>query len=207
VFSDAHLELPRGWWKPMALRAARPGVGGVAPAIASIRRPNRVGHGLRFVGHDLDVTWLWRGHGRPPRAPLIPWCCTAMHRAVFEATGGFDEGMTGMGSIDNEMSLRLWLLGYELWVTPAVVVGHLFRRAQPYPLTTGQQLHNRTRLALVHLDLPRLARFVQATRGNEDFGVAMASAATSDAARRRAQLAARRTHDIDWYFKKFGMAP
>lgn len=206
VFSDAHLELPPGWWKPLASRAARKGVGGVAPAINSIRRPDRVGHGLRFLGADLDVKWLWRQTGRPHRAPLIPWCCTVMHRNVFEATGGFDEGMTGMGSIDNEMSLRLWLLGYELWVVPAVVVGHLFRRTRPYPLAGWQQVHNRTRLALVHLDLPRVARFVRKMRTHPDFDMGFAAAATSDVSRRRRAVAAQRMHDADWYFKKFGTA-
>jgi GT2 family glycosyltransferase len=205
VFSDAHLELPNGWWKGLAARAARKGVGGVAPAIASIRRPDRIGHGLRFQGPDLEIAWLWTGTRRPHRTPLIPWCCTMMHRDVFVATGGFDEGMTGMGSIDNEMSLRLWLLGYELWVVPAIVVGHLFRRKQPYPLDGWQQLHNRTRLALVHLDVPRIARFVGAMQRDPDFGVALAAAATSDAARRRRRLEAERRHDAEWYFRRFAI--
>jgi GT2 family glycosyltransferase len=205
VFSDAHLELPRGWWKPLAARAARTGIGGVAPAITSITRPDRIGYGLRFAGTDLDVKWLWRENRRPHRTPLIPWCCTMMSRRVFEATGGFDEGMTGMGSIDNEMSLRLWLLGYELWVVPTVVVGHLFRRnGQPYPLTSCAQLHNRARLALVHLEPPRLARFLRRHRNHPDFGPALAAAATADVARRRRRVSAQRVRDSEWYFTRFG---
>lgn len=203
VFSDAHLELPDGWWKPLAVRAGRRGVGGVAPAITSITRPARIGHGLHFSGTDLDVRWRWREDMRTHRAPLIPWCCTMMSREVFEATGGFDEGMVGMGSVDNEMSLRLWLLGYELWVVPRVVVGHLFRRKQPYPLTSCKQLHNRARLALVHLDLPRLARFLRVTRNDPDFAAAVAAAATTDAASRRRAVNAQRVRDTDWYFQRF----
>jgi glycosyltransferase involved in cell wall biosynthesis len=203
VFSDAHLALPEGWWKPLANRAARRGVGGVAPAIASITRPQRIGHGLYFSGADLDVRWLWREDRRTRRAPLIPWCCGMMSRTVFEGSGGFDEGMTGMGSIDNEMSLRLWLLGYELWVVPTVVVGHLFRRRQPYPLTSSMQLHNRARLALVHLELPRLARFLRLNRNDPDFGEALAAAATADIARRRRAVCAQRTRDSEWYFRRF----
>jgi GT2 family glycosyltransferase len=204
VFSDAHLELPSGWWKPLAARAARPGVGGVAPAIASITRPDRVGYGLRFSGVDLDVRWLWRENRRAHRTPLIPWCCTMMSRQVFDATGGFDEGMTGMGSIDNEMSLRLWLLGFDLWVVPSVVVGHLFRRLQPYPLTSCKQLHNRARLAFVHLELPRLARFLRKHRNDPDFAPALAAVATADVARRRRSMSAQRVRDSEWYFTRFG---
>src|SRR2546425_11554203 len=41
---------------------------------------------------------------------------------------GFDEGMIRCGSIDNEMSVRLWLEGYELWTVPSVTIAHLFRK-------------------------------------------------------------------------------
>ena len=207
VFSDAHLKLPDGWWKPLAARARRRGVGGVAPAITSVTRPKRIGHGLYFSGADLDVRWAWREDGRVHRAPLIPWCCGMMSRDVFEASGGFDEGMTGMGSIDNEMSLRLWLLGYELWVVPSVVVAHLFRRTQPYPLTSSMQLHNRARLALVHLDLLRLARFLRLNRNDPSFGEALAAAATGDVGKRRRAVCAQRIRDVEWYFKRFSMRP
>lgn len=203
VFSDAHLRIPRGWWKPLAEIAARPGVGGAAPAISSITRPDRVGHGLRFSSAGLDIDWLWRDTPRPHKAPLIPWCCTAMSREVFEAVGGFDEAMLGIGSVDNEMSLRLWLLGYELWVAPRVDVGHLFRRKKGFARFWWQGLHNRTRLALVHLDLARIARFVKAYRHDPEFGLAMAAAATGDIARRRKHFAKERVHDINWYFQRF----
>ena len=203
VFSDAHLEIPKGWWKPLAARAVRPGIGGVAPAIASTTRADRIGQGLRFLEPNLEITWLWRDEVKSRRAPLIPWCCTAISRAVFNETGGFDEGMIGAGSIDNEMSLRLWLLGYELWVVPSVVIGHVFRRKPPYPANAWHSLHNRTRLALVHLEVPRIARFVRAWRNDPDFAQAMAAAATSDAMRRRKRVAAQRVHDSDWYFRKF----
>ena len=203
VFSDAHLKLPPDWWKPLAEIAARPGVGGAAPAISSIAKPDRVGHGLRFSGPDLDIRWLWRDTRRPHKAPLIPWCCTAMSRDVFNAAGGFDEAMLGIGSIDNEMSLRLWLLGYELWVAPRIDVGHLFRRKKGFDRFWWKGLHNRTRLALVHLDLDRIARFVKAHRRDPEFGVAMAAAAIGDIAQRRKSLAKTRVHDIDWYFRSF----
>jgi GT2 family glycosyltransferase len=202
-FSDGHMDVERGWWEPLAERAARPGVGGAAPAISSITRPDRIGHGLRFSGAGLDIDWLYRADRRPHRTPLIPWCCTAMSREVFEATGGFDEAMQAIGSVDNEMSLRLWLLGYELWVVPTVVAAHLFRRKKPFARTWGQALHNRTRLALVHFDPPRIARFARAYRNDPDFPLAIATAATGDIARRRRQLARTRQHDAEWYFQRF----
>jgi glycosyltransferase involved in cell wall biosynthesis len=203
VFSDAHIDVEKGWWKPLAARATRPGVGGVAPAVASVTRPKRIGHGLRFSGSDLDVVWLWREDMKPHRAPLIPWCSTMMARSVFEASGGFDEGMRGAGSIDNEMSLRLWLLGYELWIEPAVVVGHLFRRTRPYPIIDWFYLHNRARLAFVHLELPRIARFLRVLRHDPGLPPALALAATADIARRRRVLTAQRRYDSEWYFKRF----
>ena len=44
-----------------------------------------------------------------------------MTRAVFEDCGGFDEGLPRWGCEDDELSLRLWMLGYECHVVPDVV--------------------------------------------------------------------------------------
>lgn len=204
VFADAHLQVKKDWWKPLVSRALRPGVGGVAPAISDVRKGG-YRHGLRFGAPNLEIDWLRRREWKPHQAPLIPWCCTAMSRTVFEATGGFDEGMLGLGYNDNEIGVRLWSLGYELWVVPSVVVGHLFRRNnQPYPLESWKPLHNRFRLAFVHFEEPRIGQVLHAWRNDRDFGRAVSAIALGDVARRRRAVAARRLHDSEWYFRRFG---
>jgi len=47
VYADAHLRLPRDWWRPMLDVLADPKVGGVAPAITGFNG-GRIGYGLTF---------------------------------------------------------------------------------------------------------------------------------------------------------------
>ena len=95
--------------------------------------------------------------------------------------------------------------GITLWVVPSVVVGHLFRlNNQPYPLESWKPLHNRFRLAFVHFEQPRIAQVLHAWRNDRDFGRAVSVLALGDVARRRRTVAARRRHDSEWYFRRFG---
>ena len=204
VFSDAHIELPDGW-APLLLEAlADPSAGGAAPAIVDVNNPDAKGCGLQLNGPDPSEKWLDAPDDQPFQAPLLPWCSTAMRRDVFEATGGFDEGMVRWGQIDNEMSLRLWLLGYQLWVVPAVEVRHLFRKSRPYHCEWSWPLHNKLRLSFVHFDSERVARVAGALRDRDEFPDALGLLAQGDVSLRRAAMLERRVHDAEWFFQKFG---
>jgi GT2 family glycosyltransferase len=135
VFLDAHVRLPEGWWRPLVELLKRPETGAVAPLVADFKTAGRTGCGLTFCGPAMDVRWLKRKRKQASPAPILPGCCLAMRRDVFAATGGWDEGMLHYGNVDNEFSIRHWLLGYELLVTPEIVVRHKFRHhpADPVP--------------------------------------------------------------------------
>jgi GT2 family glycosyltransferase len=204
VFSDAHIEMPERWWEPMLEALADPRVGGVAPAVADMRHPENSGCGLQLSGPDPSEKWIYPQRDDPIQAPLLPWCSTAMRRDVFEATGGFDEGMIRWGQIDNEMSVRLWLLGYDLWVVPRVRVQHLFREKRPYRCEWSWPIHNKLRLSFVHFNADRVARVVNALRGHDAFPQALGYLAEGDVSNRRTAMFARRVRDAEWFFDKFG---
>jgi glycosyltransferase involved in cell wall biosynthesis len=128
VYADAHLRLDPFWWRPMVEVLENPKVGGVAPAIVGYRS-DRVGYGLTFTGCQLEVRWLRRKPRGPVAAPIIPGCCFATRRNVIETTGGWDDRQLQRGNIDNEGSVRFWMLGYELMIAPETVVAHKFRKA------------------------------------------------------------------------------
>lgn len=205
VFADAHLELPSGWWRPLVELLEQPKVGAVAPAIANLSTGRMLGCGLTFRSPQLGVRWLKSNYKGPRAAPILPGCCLAMRREVFIETGGWDEGLLHRGNVDKELSIRLWLLGYQLLVTPKTVVGHLFRGRSPYPVGWPQYLHNRLRLAFVHLNAERVAKVVVALRTLPCFGEALLLFAEGDAAARRRQLLSRRVRDDDWFFARFGI--
>ncbi len=202
IFCDAHIWLYDDWWRPLVARLEDPSVGGAAPAIIDVRDRKCYGYGLFLTGDELVADWLEETK-HPSRVPILPGCCLAMRRDVFEQVGGFDSGMICSGGVDNELCLRLWLLGYEQWIEPTVEVLHLFRREQPYPIESATILHNRLRLAMIHFSPRRFQNVVDALRQYEDFAEALALTVDSDAAVQRAQWAARRVHDDAWFFLRF----
>jgi GT2 family glycosyltransferase len=204
VFADAHLGLDRNWWQPMLEPLENPQVGAVAPAIAKLPATPMRGYGLTFRGPAMEVRWRKRRPKGPAPAPILPGCCVAMRRDVLEATGGgWDAGLLQRGNVDNEFSVRLWLLGYELLVVPETVVRHRFRPVSPFPVSWAPYLHNRLRLAFVHFKPKRLGAVVAALRRKPSFGEALKLVMDSDIAARRREVGAARKRDDDWFCDRF----
>jgi glycosyltransferase involved in cell wall biosynthesis len=204
IFADAHLKLPPGWWEPLLCALQDPKVGAVAPAIRGTNPRHPTGYGLTFRGPAMEVKWIRTKPRKLAAVPILPGCTLAMRRGLWEQAGsGWDDGLRQRGNVDNEISLRLWLLGYELLVAPDVVVQHRFRKRSPFPVAWPQYLHNRLRLAFVHFNEERLGRVVGSLRRYPGFGEALRLVAESDVAARRCELSAMRKRDDDWYFDKF----
>lgn len=205
VFADAHIRVERLWWQPLAEVLEDPKVGGAAPAVMHLKPTAYRGYGLRLTGPELDVHWLTRCGGSPVAAPILPGCLMAMRREVFDATGGWDEGMLLRGGVDNEGCVRFWLLGYDLMVVPEVLVRHQFRAKSPYPVGWAPYLHNRLRLAFAHLRPDRLAKVVKALGRYEALGEALALLVERGISAHRPHMMTRRVRTDDWYFERFGM--
>jgi glycosyltransferase involved in cell wall biosynthesis len=204
IFADAHLGLDPGWWRPLTDQLEDPRVGALAPGIAKWKDDGVIGWGIRFKGPQMEVKWIRPKPKEPAAFPILPGCCMAMRRDVFERPGGgWDDGLHQRGNVDNEVSVRLWLLGYELRVVPEVVVRHRFRKSSPFPVGWPQYLHNRLRLAFVHFKPERLARVVASLRRYPGFGEAMALLVDGDIGARRREIFSLRTRDDDWYFERF----
>ncbi len=206
VFADAHLGFDRNWWQPLLEPLENPKVGAVAPAITKLPATSMRGYGLTFRGPAMEVRWLRRKPKGPVAVPILPGCCVAMRRNVVEATGGgWDPGLLQRGNVDNEFSVRLWLLGYNLLVVPETLVRHRFRTKSPFPVGWPQYLHNRLRLAFVHFNAERLGVVVTSLRIYPSFGEALALVADSNLAARRREILAKRVRDDDWFCERFGL--
>ena len=206
VFADAHLGLERNWWQPLLEPLDNPKVGAVAPCITKLPATSMRGYGLTFRGPSMEVRWQRRKPRCPVAVPILPGCCVAMRRDVLEATGGgWDPGLLQRGNVDNEFSVRLWLLGYELLVVPETLVRHRFRPKSPFPVGWPQYLHNRLRLAFVHFNPERLALVVSSLRTYSGFGEALALLADSDIAARRREISAKRVRSDDWFCERFDL--
>jgi GT2 family glycosyltransferase len=203
IFSDAHVETPEGWWQPIVDALALPGAGASTPTLIDIVDRDCRGYGLQFTGPDIGFNWLDIESDDPYPAPLLTGAFWAIRRDVFDATGGFDEGMIRWGSEDTEYSLRLWLLGYVLYMVPGVEVAHLFREKGDYTVEWSWVLHNRLRLAYLHFNDERFGRVCQTLSNTRKYAEALDLLRSSDACDTRARLRATRTHDDEWYFAKF----
>jgi GT2 family glycosyltransferase len=204
VFADAHIGLNAGWWQPLLELIDDPRVGAAAPAICDMRDKDCFGYGLTLPQPDLHAKWLGEIE-RPAAVPVLPGCSMAMRRDTFENSGGHDEALLASGGVDNEICVRLWLLGYELWLTPATVVRHFFRSRIPYPLPWRNVVYNRLRLAMVHLSSERLGKVVMALGEYPEFSEAMTMAIESDVTSRRQHLFTSRTRRDEWFFERFNI--
>jgi len=206
IFADAHLEFQPGWWQPLVEVLHRPNAGSAAPAVADMSNREAFGYGFTFEAADLAPQWLERLDSAPFHAPILPGCCLAMKREIFERTGGFDEGLKSRGGIDAETGLRFWLQGYENWVAPESKVWHLFRTSAPFPVKRAEVIHNRLRLAYLHFNRDRVEQVRRTLSEDPAFERANQLAATSTYAVRRRKLLTTRVHDDCWYFHKFGIS-
>jgi GT2 family glycosyltransferase len=204
VFLDAHMNLREGWWEPLVELLAHPSVGAAQPCIESVCRGEARGYGERFRGPDLTLEWLPIRSQDPYPIPILCGCCFATRRDTFLKVGGLDGGMIGWGSEDCEFSLRLWRLGYEIWIDPGVVVGHLFRQRAPYWIDWSVVLHNRLRLAFAHFSAQRIERVVRSLRPLPHFHQAYAQIADSDVLFSRQWLSRNCLRDDDWFLKCSG---
>ena len=137
--------------------------------------------------------------------PLLCGCFIAIRRPVFEASGGFDDGLVLWGFEDAELCMRLWTYGYRCLVLPHVEVEHLFRERFPYPVDSAVNIHNLLRVAVVHLAEARIARLTAELATNQHFPAALARVLESDVWARRQCVRRERTFDDGWFLGQFGI--
>lgn len=206
VFSDAHVEVDFGWLGPLLETLAKRGVGAVGPAIAVLGNPAAKGYGYTLTDASMNTRWLgWPG-AAPSAVPMLCGCFFAIRPRLFRSVGGFDPGFEGWGAEDTELSMRLWLLGYECRVVPSVHVSHLFREHFPYDFDFVTALQNNLRTAFIHFGRPRLERVIARLGADQSFPTAMARVLDSDAWERRKLLQASRKHDDEWFFDRFDIS-
>lgn len=205
VFCDAHITVPEGWSEKLLDTFKHPGVDAVSPAIGSLENPAAVGYGQTWNGR-LETIWL-----PPPAdmkitaAPLLPGGCLAVRTGAFRRVKGFDNGFIVWGHEDVELSLKLWLFGYGLYVNPSVKILHLFRKKHPYPVTMDHVQYNLLRMAYSHFKNKRIDKVLNLIESGGQPEKILRSVLKGDAMEQRIHYFAMRKYDDDWFMKKFGI--
>jgi glycosyltransferase involved in cell wall biosynthesis len=204
IFLDGHCYTPPGWLPLLIapLRASQ--VGMVAPAFADLQHHTDVrGLGVTWRNASLDMVWLPQQATTPYPVPLLPGGCDVLRREVFTELGGYDDGLTRWGSVGQELSLRTWLMGYEVVVQPQVSIYHLFLARHPYPVAARNILYNRLRMALLHLGQERVTQVLHHYAGTPGFSSVVYGLLDSDVMVHRKRLQALRQRDDAWFFATF----
>jgi GT2 family glycosyltransferase len=204
VAMDAHCIPQPGWLEKLLAELERPGVGVVAPQVRSEESPAATTFGLTFRDRELGVEWLHQRADQPYPVPMVGCMCMVMKRAFFESSGRFD-AMRNYGMADLELCIRTWLLGYSVILVPGAEVIHLFKK-NSFPIGWHDFLYNRLRTAVLHFDGPRLERILASLQNKPSFSEAAASLLVSDIWERRCLVRQNRTHDADWFCRKFEIA-
>jgi GT2 family glycosyltransferase len=205
VFCDAHVEVPPGWSEPLLSALRDQAAGAVMPAVRALdSQDDARGYGIKFSNSNLDVDWLPPTGNGPYPVPLLVGCFLATRREVYQELGGFDPGMRVYGHEDLELSLHLWLRGYECRVVPEVTIAHRFSPEFRYPVH-WEPLYNLLRMGVVHLGQERFFRLMAGLADRPQLGLAWEQLASSDIWARREEIRRARRYDDDWYFKRFAI--
>lgn len=170
TFLDAHCECNTGWLEPLLKRVKDNPKVAICPVIDIISDDN-FSYIKSFDFHwgafnwELHFRWFMLGEeelkrrkkdiSAPFRSPAMAGGLFSINREYFFEIGSYDPEMKIWGGDNIEMSVRLWLCGGQIEISPCSHVGHLFRKSSPYTFPGGvNEILNRNlgRVADVFLD-------------------------------------------------------
>jgi len=201
VFCDGHIIMAKGWLNSLLVTFDEINVSAVCPGIGPFDPARPAGYGQTW-NDQLEIQWLPKTTDIH-EVPLIPGACFAIRRSVFEKVGGFDRGFHSWGYEDVELSLKLWLFGFNLFVNPAVRIGHKFRRVPPYAVEPAEFLYNRLRMCICHMNDRRVDKMAKILKKYSCFEEVLQKIFISDTYDQRKRYVMNRTYDDDWFFDKF----
>ncbi len=203
VFCDAHVTVEPGWLESLAEAITQPGVDAATPAIISMEDPRRSGYGVTW-DQNLEITWLPKTEELTP-IPIAPLGCLAVKASSFQAVDGFEKGFRTWGFEDAEFSLKLWLMGYGVYVNPAAKINHLFRQDHPYPVQPEDIYYNMLRMTLTHFNEERIARVIDLVKPHSFFNGIMARLLTGGTLEQRQRFLGQRLYDDNWFMERFNI--
>ncbi len=191
------------WYEPLAeILAGRRG-GGAGTAMRFESDPGARWLGRFFTDARLTARPLegWAAD-RPVPVPLLGSALSLYTRRVLAAAGGVDGEFSSAAAAVDELSIRLWRMGFRCMVAAQVEA----RAPAPDSDDAGEalaRLHDRLRIATLHLGPERLQAFLERARSEPGFEQAANRLAASDTERRRASIEAVCGRSDDWYLESF----
>lgn len=203
VFCDAHIIMKEGWLNTLLASFRNKEISAICPAIGHFYPNSALGYGQSWNKY-LEIYWLKKPNNIE-EIPLAPGACMAIRKEVFRSVGGFDSYFTSWGYEDVELSLKLWIFGYRIFVHPQVNIGHKFRKVQPYDVDIVDFHYNKLRMGFLHFNKSRLNKLIKLMREYPDFEKVLEKIKVSNIYEQRKDYFKRRKRDDDWFFSKFNI--
>ncbi|MCL6586929.1 MAG: glycosyltransferase [Anoxybacillus sp.] len=202
IFCDAHLFFEDYWMERLIEPIQNGTAAATNPGIGDVQHPQNIGYGYTW-NEKLEPKWN-RAHSQEPHpSPLLAGGCLAISRKAFEHIGGFEKGFKVWGREDEEISLKLWLFGYECYIVPSVTILHVFRpTAPPFELTWGHVDYNLLRMTLLHFSYERFYRSTKLIQHSLKTPL-LANLLQTDVIEKRRLYEQKRVYDDEWFMKKF----
>ncbi|XP_021345760.1 inactive polypeptide N-acetylgalactosaminyltransferase-like protein 5 [Mizuhopecten yessoensis] len=163
VFLDSHTEVNVGWLEPLLHEISKHNTAIVQPSIDVVDpdtfqyrqyfKNNLRGHFKWSMGFEyvpLTVKQKAEVVAEPTKAfntPAIVGCAFAVNRKYFQDIGGLDTGMRTWGGEDVELSVRVWLCGGSMKISPCSHVAHIHKSAHPFKMDYSDLVYNNRRTA------------------------------------------------------------
>lgn len=203
VFCDAHIIVQKLWLKSLLSAFENKELSAVCPGIGGFDPKSPAGYG-QIWNDKLETVWLRKPEDLK-EVPLSPGGCMAVRKEVFDSVGGFDHDFQSWGFEDQELSLKLWLYGYKIYVHPGMRVGHRFRKVPPYKVNLTEFHYNKIRMAFSHFNIKRINKVINSMEHCSYLNKSLERLAESDIFMQRADYFKNRLHDDDWFFDKFNI--
>ncbi|MHB8171345.1 MAG: glycosyltransferase family 2 protein [Thermincolia bacterium] len=204
VFCDGHIFVEDQWLDNLLEPLHNRRLDAICPAIAPSDNVANTGYG-QSLNETLSVVWYTDMSQISPVA-VGPGACLAVKRGVFQRVQGFESGFQVWGYEDIEFSIKLWLLGYQVWVHPGVKVLHVFRQFHPYRVLMEHVNYNLLRMALLHFNEKRVERVIELLKNQPVIEKTLTRLFFSDVMEKRSLYRKLRLYNDDWFFRKFGIS-
>lgn len=204
VFMDAHM-IPSKYWLDKIINCFEdPAIEVLAPVVGSFNPSHPDVYGL-VLDNRLQPRWITRAVEELTPIPLAGGAGLTIRTQTFREVEGFDGAFRIVGLEDIDLCIRLWMQGHKIFLNPEVRILHKFRNTKPYPVLYENIVYNYLRLAFKLYNKDRIARTIEAVKGNTSFGQVMVEVIASDVWEQRLTLNKKCKYNDDWFFAHFNM--
>ena len=212
VNTDAHVTVGKGWLHDFEDAVGEMGEYKIDTTMFGPRMHNRDKYDAYEGGQYTATPHMHVRHMPQPDTdkpyPVMTSiaCGHYMTRKLYNQIGGYLPVFMTPWGIDEEIGIRLWLMGGECMVIPTLHMATMYRGSFPYPITMLSVTYNQLFMARMHLDDARFMKVLQARREDgEPVDEAVARLLTSNIARWVDWMRKRRLRSIDELFEMFSI--